>query len=191
MNKFAKGSLAAGAGVVLLLGGAGTLAYWNDSAAVTGGSIKAGTLDLNAAEGEWTHGGEKIDDVSTWAMVPGDELTYAVDLELKAVGDNMAGTVVLEQDFVIGEGADDQITVDLDVDESKLPTNVKAVDGYTLEFVGEVGTETTGKTIPVQVTVSFPFDENGEQNSSKGAAVDLENITFTATQSPADSAVKN
>src|SRR5699024_1312147 len=48
MNKFAKGSVAAGAGLVLLLGGAGTLAYWNDSAELANGSIHAVNLKLEA-----------------------------------------------------------------------------------------------------------------------------------------------
>ena len=31
MNKLTKGAIATAAGVILLMGGAGTLAYWNDS----------------------------------------------------------------------------------------------------------------------------------------------------------------
>ncbi|QTV79202.1 SipW-dependent-type signal peptide-containing protein [Microbacterium sp. NIBRBAC000506063] len=37
MNRFAKGAVAAGAGLVLLLGGAGSLAHWNAQDALDGG----------------------------------------------------------------------------------------------------------------------------------------------------------
>jgi alternate signal-mediated exported protein len=198
MNKFAKGSLAAGAGLVLLLGGAGTLAYWNDTAGVTGGTIEAGTLDLKVKEheagkaGTWYHQGDVIDDASTWAIVPGDELTYEVDLSLIAVGNNMAGEIALNQDFVISEAAGQQITVDLEVaDGEALPNGVKlsTTAEDTLEFTGQIGAETAPATLPVQVTVSFPFDEAEDQNSSKGAVVNLEKVNFTATQTPAGTAV--
>ena len=49
MNKNVKGSLAAAAAAVLLLGGAGSLAFWNDSQTVAGTTINAGELKLDAA----------------------------------------------------------------------------------------------------------------------------------------------
>jgi len=56
MNKTIKGSLAAGAAAVLLLGGAGSLAYWTDAADIDGGTITAGTLTLDAGTcGDWTY----------------------------------------------------------------------------------------------------------------------------------------
>ena len=68
MNKFAKGSLAAGAGLVLLLGGAGTLAYWNDSAELEGGTIEAGSMTFSAdttvtaSSSETLPGGARVSD---------------------------------------------------------------------------------------------------------------------------------
>lgn len=187
MNKFAKGSLAAGAGLVLLLGGAGTLAYWNDSAELTGGTINAGTLDLTATEGAWTQSGSAIEDIAQWQMVPGDELTYTADLGLLAQGDNIQGTVVLDESFVEITGGDDQIDVSFDVvDGATLPAGVTYAD-ETFTFTQTSGEEAVG--IPVEVTVSFPFDEDAEQNASKGAVVNLEKISFVATQIPTDTAV--
>ncbi len=57
MNKTIKGVLAAGTASVLLVGGAGTLAYWNDSATVGGATFTAGDLKLDAsscASAGWT-----------------------------------------------------------------------------------------------------------------------------------------
>lgn len=189
MNKFAKGSLAAGAGLVLLLGGAGTLAYWNDSADLTGGTINAGTLELTADEGTWAQGAEKID-ATQWTMVPGDELTYTAELGLLAQGNNIRGTVVLDESFVsITPEAADQIDVSFD-----MPEGAALPDGVTYDDEVFTFTQPSGDaavTIPVEVTVSFPFDEGAEQNSSQGAVVDLQKISFTATQTPDQTAVKN
>ena len=49
MNKITKASIAAGAGVILLLGGGGTLAYWNASTTAGSASITSGTLSVAAA----------------------------------------------------------------------------------------------------------------------------------------------
>ena len=46
MKKATKGALAVTAAGALLLGGAGTLAYWNDVQGVTGGTISSGHLKL-------------------------------------------------------------------------------------------------------------------------------------------------
>lgn len=46
MKKLTKGTIAAGVGVALLLGGGTTLAYWNDSVNMAGSTIQAGNLQL-------------------------------------------------------------------------------------------------------------------------------------------------
>lgn len=59
MSPFVKGTLATGTAIVLLLGGAGTFALWNDSAQIansTGGQIDPGHLYLlpeSATNGRW------------------------------------------------------------------------------------------------------------------------------------------
>lgn len=190
MNKFAKGSLAAGAGVVLLLGGAGTLAYWNDSVDLAGGTINAGTLDLSTDGGTWKQGSTPITDINTWTMVPGDKLTYTADLDLIAEGNNIQGTVVLDDTFVkVSPDAAEQIDVSFHRPEgAALPEGVTYKD-ETFTFTKPSGD--AALEIPIEVTVSFPFDEKEDQNDSQGAVVELEKISFVATQTPADSAVKN
>src|SRR5690606_34468068 len=85
MNKLLKGSIAGAAGIVLLLGGAGTLAYWNDSANLTNaGSISSGVLNVEAdaaAPGSWNN--------SISLIVPGDTRTFTQSLDLAATGDNL------------------------------------------------------------------------------------------------------
>ena len=85
MNKTAKGALAASAAAVLLAGGAGTLAFWTDSANVNGGSITAGTLGIaplvvapntQACDTNWVYapGAAKAGTVVN-LFVPGDKVT--------------------------------------------------------------------------------------------------------------------
>lgn len=177
MNKFAKGSLAAGAGVVLLLGGAGTLAYWNDTAELNGGTINAGKLDLDAAAGSWD------EEITTW--VPGDRATFTTDLVLETEGDDIQGTIALDEDSIQISGDE---SGDFEIEfapQGTLPAGTEYDDAeQIISFAGEGTT-----TIPVQVTVTFPFDADQAQNGSQGASVDLENVSFTATQTPADGAV--
>ncbi len=56
MKKATKGAIAAAGAGVLLLGGAGTLAYWTADGAAAGSDITAGDLDLTAGTcSGWTY----------------------------------------------------------------------------------------------------------------------------------------
>lgn len=46
MKKSRRGALVAAAGILLLLGGAGTLAFWTDSRPITGGPGNSGHLRI-------------------------------------------------------------------------------------------------------------------------------------------------
>ena len=82
MNKLVKGSIAGAAGIALLLGGAGSLALWSDSAALSPTSITSGTLDIApGTTGTWSPALAKI--------VPGDSTTYTQTYTVTATGDNL------------------------------------------------------------------------------------------------------
>ena len=75
MNKTFSGSIAGAAGIALLLGGAGTFAQWNSSAAVAGTSITAGVLNDNEAgimraADEATDRVVKVDDFASDELSP-------------------------------------------------------------------------------------------------------------------------
>ncbi|WP_309068410.1 alternate-type signal peptide domain-containing protein [Microbacterium sp.] len=192
MNKFAKGSIAAAAGIVLLLGGVGSLAYWNDSADLDGVAVNAGQLELTAAAGSW--GADKIG-----AWVPGDEATYETTLSLKTSGDNIAGRITLDTaalEAAVAEQAQDTVT-------SALPAGVDAadiLDQFSFTFSADTAgaTKPAGSTltaatdgyafdgagtysIPVTVTVTFE-DDGTANNDAQGAAIDLGDLPFVATQ---------
>lgn len=101
MKKSTKGTLAIATGIVLLLGGGGSLAYWQGSAQVSAATIQTGELSVNLTSGAtWQvkRGSTTTDITSTLAsfkMVPGDTVIYTVPFQTKANGTNLTagGTV--------------------------------------------------------------------------------------------------
>lgn len=177
MNKFVKGSVAAGAGLVLLLGGAGSLAYWSSSTDLGASTISAGALGIAATDGAWAPA------IDEW--VPGDESTYSTTLTLTAEGDSIEGTIVLDSDsIVITPAAADQFEIVLGQGAAATTTGTGTVvfDDATETFTFD-GPGTY--TIPVQIAVVFPF-QTTEQNGSKNATVDFSGVSFIATQADAN-----
>lgn len=104
MKKTTKGALAAGAGAVLLLGGAGSLAYWNDSASVAGGTINSGQLSLTdttvgtCSAAAWTLDDDEAPAGATFdpavdTLVPGDVLTKSCTYTVGAKGTHLRATL--------------------------------------------------------------------------------------------------
>ena len=91
MRNSIKAALAATAGAGLLLGGAGSLAYWNDATEVQPDTtLTSGTLDLGAP----TCASWKLDDDSDFTpasdtIVPGDSLTRTCQFQISATGDHL------------------------------------------------------------------------------------------------------
>ncbi len=95
MNKLVKGAIATGAGVILLVGGGGTLATWNQGQSASMGQVVSGDLNLevNTAtdKGHWTNASGITINAATYKAVPGDVLTYTQDLKMTLAGDRMRG----------------------------------------------------------------------------------------------------
>jgi len=169
MNKFTKASIATGAGIVLLLGGAGTLAYWNDSAALTAGSttITAGTLTVTAGEeSSWTvasfngtdwNAPATIADIGDFRMVPGDKVTFTTTADIVAEGDNLKARVSLDGGSLTG-------------DLASLLVKEITVTGSNITATGTAGvyavaTGTTEATITV--TLTWPNGTAAVDNAGK------------------------
>ena len=186
MKKTTKGALAAVAGGALLIGGAGSLAYWTDNSTVTGDSIESGTLDLSAPDcstASGTHGWQYDDDSAFDpagdVVVPGDTLTKVCDMTLTLVGDHIGATLDV-----------DSVTADWDTDASDAgltaeltPAVAFTVDDAAYEAITAPGTYDVRATI----TLTFPFGSaaDNDSNSPVGGpalAAVLESITVSATQ---------
>ena len=207
MNKITKASIATASGVVLLMGGAASLAYWNDSTdlGVDGQTISAGSLSATPVDaGAWTkafNGGTpaalsnaQLTDVR---IVPGDTLEYTQEIEIAAVGDSLYFTVTPTDGAIAGAGgADGALQAILDAHST---FDVAAVSGGSVALTGSTAgvyevTSNSGAPATVEVTwtIAWPFDEDPDgagagispdvDNAAQGGAVSLTAGALTVTQ---------
>lgn len=173
MNKLVKGSIAGAAGIALLLGGAGTLAYWNDAVDLgTGGNIATGTLEIDSTTpGAWTGG-------AIANFVPGDHKVYTETFTINAVGDSLA--------FDLDTDIDDQLTL-------AGFTSLTVVEGFAVTGVATgpvtgtapyTGLEEDTYTVVVTVTVDFPLDASAATGNQvdQTKTLDLSDVNVTVTQ---------
>jgi alternate signal-mediated exported protein len=186
MNKLTKGAIATAAGVILLMGGAGTLASWNSSAN-TGSSqtITAGALNVTAnSDGVWKSGTTTITP-STFLIVPGDSVTYTQTFNLVASGNNLLFTLAVTPGAIAAKSASNP--TDVALASAVSGSSIFAVAGSNITGSVTPGTYkvTTAGTITVTVTmaVTFPY---ASTNSSQTGAVTFGNgaVTVTQTQTP-------
>jgi alternate signal-mediated exported protein len=176
MNKSTKGAVAAAAAGVLLLGGAGTLAYWTDADIIDGLTINSGHFKMDGADCDaatWTlDGGDPYTDQ---LLVPGDTVTKECDVIMDIAGEHLThADFEVERGVVLDEELQDQVLVTFSVNGSNTDVNNVPV--------------TDGQVIPVAITVEWPWDAdgNGEANNVSnvvgGFQAVLNDITLTATQ---------
>lgn len=178
MNKIAKGAIAGGLGVALLLGGGATLAYWTDSAAVTGGAITSGHLYVDATgDSQWRVTNGSVDDevtnIAAFRMVPGDTLTYEATFEVDAEGDNLLA------EATIGSAA---LTGDAALLERLTATTEMSVEGAPFT-TGAVAVE-DGDEIAVRVTIVWPFGGTpaSQDNPAKDQSVSFVDFNVVVEQ---------
>lgn len=189
MKKIVKASIATTAGVILLLGGAGTFATWNDSANAQGAAITAGNLEVDGLAdkaGVWTTADGTTIDIAAYRIVPGDVLTYTKAMKVGAEGDSLDATLGLTEESI--SPVDPKSAADVALD-SYLQTNAVltiAGDGIT-----ETGTNTftvtpsgevVAQDVTVKVTVTFPAGDAGVNNDAMNGKVTLDDLTVTLTQ---------
>lgn len=177
MNTFVKGSVAAGAGLVLLLAGGGTFALWNQTASVSDTSVASGKLTLAATAGSW--------DTNPDLWVPTESYTYSTRLTVTATGTNLKAWLTLDDGSITGaldadpvvqarnDALADNLVVTLDV-----PTT-SGITATTTPGTYEVQSRARSYTVPVHVTVTFP-DVNG--TTAQAGLVDLAGINFALQQ---------
>lgn len=204
MNKLVKGSIAGAAGIILLMGGAGSLAYWNDSAAAGpagGTSITAGTLTVTAANaGSWTKGfynaagtvvtaQSAVGTLSSVRIVPGNRLIYTQNFNIVATGDDLYFTIGSTAGSVSGAtaGAAD-VALAAQVNASGTTGfAVSAVSGGTVVPATTPGTYKvssnagTPSVVTVTWTIDFPFGATAV-NTAKTGAISLTQGAITLTQ---------
>jgi alternate signal-mediated exported protein len=169
-----KGSVAAAAGVAVLLGGAGTFALWNQSGAIGGDGTATGRLTATIGQAAWvddtpgTHKGHAIDAITDFRLVPGDVLTGTVPVSVTAEGENILveAAVTYGADFTLP----DDVTAE-----------VQLLDGTTpVTTITDTGS--TPRTLNAIVTITF----DGDASDSMTEDVDLSQIEVALQQQAAE-----
>ncbi|MCL3836916.1 alternate-type signal peptide domain-containing protein [Aeromicrobium duanguangcaii] len=170
MQKSTKGAIAAGAAAALLLGGAGTLAYWNAEGDIAGAELTTGTLKLNEEDaGKWTLNGQEV--TGTPVVVPGDELVWTGSYEIEATGDNIQGDLTVP-------------ALNSEPWTGATVTSSFTLDGTTVQGTQAIDGDDNGKVVEAEIQVDFPFGTSPD-NSSQGQRADLSAVKITLEQTDA------
>lgn len=179
MNKSTKGAIAAAAAAVLLLGGAGSLAYWTADGEVGGDTINSGTFTLTevapCAAAEWTlDDGEDVAgdtfDPASDEIVPGDVLTKECDFTLTAIGKHLRAVPSVTTPATVGG------TIN--------PAGNVTVSGTFSDSAGDPITVVTDDNdqdvLTAKITMTFPLGD--EDNTTQIKTAVLSNYKVTLTQ---------
>ena len=188
MNKLTKGAIATAAGVILLMGGAGTLASWNSSANLGASqAITAGSLSVTASSTvtpTWKSGATTINP-STFKIVPGDTLTYSQTFNVAATGDNLLFTVAATSGTfgTTAAGADTNLASAL-VKSASYTVTGGSITPSTSANTFKVAAG-AASTIVVTMTINFPYGTSVDNSAQLGSVtLGTGAVTLTQTQTP-------
>ncbi|MCS4277321.1 alternate signal-mediated exported protein [Mycetocola sp. BIGb0189] len=188
MRKLITAAIAAVFGAALLMGGAGTLAFWTDTKDAAPLRIQSGSLSLGNVGGAttaWTLGqdvpqgrGSAAIAYTGQALVPGDVLTGTVNVPVELIGTDMRASLTVSALSVTGSTAS---AADAALAKT-LVTRVVSVGSATTITAGisPAGTVNAGdRTVPVVVSVTLPWETTTAMSGSVKLA-----MTYTLTQQP-------
>jgi alternate signal-mediated exported protein len=196
MNKLVKAAIATSVGAALLMGGAGTFAFWNDQVGVSGANITAGTLtvtDPAPTNGVWQvqkdgTGTLTTVSIATFLASPGDKLTYTKTVKVTATGDNLVATLSLGAGSIAAATPVTSAGTDLAAALTKSASIAATGTGITAGGVAGTYTFTPGSTgitnqdVTVTVVITFPKGTAGQYNTTKTGAVTLSGLTVNIDQ---------
>lgn len=171
-----KGAIVTAAGVMLLVGGGGTLAVWNVQQDAAAGTVASGDLNLVAGAGAWTVAGQAGPiDIDTYRIVPGDTLTYTQTLDITLDGDNISANLsVVNPNGINGGFVDGTYT-------TSAVTLTK--DGQAISNPLDEDDDLTDAV----ASVSFAFLPGTTGRASADATFDFSKVAFKLEQNaPAD-----
>lgn len=173
MKKSTKGLVAAGAATVLLMGGAGTLAYWTADTDVDAGDLEAGSISLESLACD---GFVHSDGSPVTLIVPGDVVTNDCDVTLVLEGDNIGADLTIDPASIPAGPLGDELDPEVELQDST---------GAVIDEVEGEGTY----TLTAQVTVTFPYGgpvtdppQTGADNDSQNGTAVLDALELIAVQ---------
>ncbi|GAA4418923.1 hypothetical protein GCM10023169_09070 [Georgenia halophila] len=185
MNKTAKGALAAGAAVLLLTGGATTLAYWSDTGTAAGGDVTTGSLALSegTCDAGWVYATGSDAGTAVTTIVPGDAITKDCTFTVSATGDHLSAEVSVP-DTLTYTATPDAASLELTVD------GTYDIGGTAIADGGVVTEANDGQTLTASFVVTFPFGDaaaiNLNDTQDLTATLDQLEVTLTQTQDTAN-----
>ncbi len=180
MNRSTKGAIAAASAAALLLGGAGSLAYWSDSEDAAGGTINSGslTLALDACDTDWTldSTGGTGGPLAGRLIVPGDSLTKVCTFDYTSTGAHLVSILSVGTP-TFNASSDTELAAVLTADATY------EVDGDPITPGGTI--PAGNHVITANIAVDFPYDglTTPLDNDTQSQTAVLDAITVTATQS--------
>jgi len=181
MNRSSKGALAAAVAGALLLGGAGSLAYWNSTQTISGGSIKSGSLTLTQAAGQsctdWTldaAGGATTYVAGTTLVVPGDVISRTCDYTVTASGAHLAADLTMDVTSITGDAA---------LAAALTPGATYTLDGSAVSTGQSITSADDGAVLEAVITVTFDTATSG--TTAQGMTASLDNIVVGLQQTHA------
>ncbi|GGE92677.1 alternate-type signal peptide domain-containing protein [Mycetocola zhadangensis] len=183
-------SLAALLGAVLLLGGAGSLAFWSDTTSTTQ-DIQTGSLDLGTIGTESFAAATIIQCNETTcsqpvnytggAIVPGDVINVTVNVPVKLVGQNLKAELAVTPTKVMPTEPAADVALSKVVSIGVSSINGKPAAGSTTAKLALTPSTVTNGTVPVVLVVKFPWGKVGDSNAAMGGKVTL-GATYSLTQ---------
>ena len=185
MHSNIKAAFAATTAAVLLLGGAGTLASWNDSASVDGGAIKSGKLSLTQESGQtctaWAMdaaGGSGAFVPGTTLVVPGDVITRTCTYTVNATGEHLAANIGLANPSF--DETNDLVSA---LDATATYTRDPGTGAVPLADDAVITDANDGDVLSAAVSVTFDASTAGTTAQEMTATLDA--LTVSLTQSHA------
>jgi alternate signal-mediated exported protein len=184
MNKTMKGAFGASAAAVLLLGGAGSLAYWTGSSTAEGGSITSGTLGIDPlnvgntnspCDASWVYapGAAKAGQPVT-LFVPGDKVTKKCTFTIAATGDNLSAKITAPSTLAVTSAG----TTSLKIDTAASYTVAKGATSRTVAQDDLISSADNASTLTATFVATIPFG-SAESGTPKVNANDTKSITAT------------
>lgn len=177
-------SVAAIIGSTLLLGGAGTLAFWSDNTTSALQQIQSGTLDLGSTT-SITVSNPTIKQCAPTcttqspyaggALVPGDIVSATMNVPVTLAGENMKATFLIapSKTPAAAGSANTALSNALSVKVVKVNNVEVTPDAAGAASVALTPASVSGTTVPVAVEIEFPWGTSGQYNDTMGGQVKL------------------
>lgn len=177
MKKSTKGAIAAGAAGVLLLGGAGTLAYWSETANVGGGTFTAGSLEVTGntcTTADWLLDGGSPVATGATRIVPGDTISKDCTITITGVGDHLDDVA-----FAVTTGPAWSASNDL---TTALGSPVATFTAGATDVTAGGDVPLTAGVATVDVNIEFTFASATSGDVAETLAATLNDVVVTVTQ---------